>query len=701
MDMLYRQNKEPLNRLRAAVPVAVHKTLEQLLGLIIPPTDQSSCATVVSNMTSCLIEYGKSICHVRDEFSMLMLDAATIQTAMVEGAVGIQGQPPGLCMYKRVNQFEAWTLLSETPLTGGPIRMAVGAEIAQCLLCQRTAHEPHFRQLRKAMEQYGRRPQNEVPLVDDLVDLNFGKDWFPKYVRNDSIVRQSVELPDPDGPPRSRGVVAKRPAELMMALRNRSLHIDVKHRQASMDDSHLTPDQFLNAARAIRRRAEEQVDDGAVQALCVLTGWTPKQACSLPLLQSIEETDSVALDVGKGLICVNLSHLLPGRRMPGAMTSHLFHQSSDWLKIPIPDFLAGEIQRRSQINPDAILFGDLVHWTPTNHRESVIDGDPAKLKSSLSRTARTTGAYAIHVGLSRLVAANLGLDYSLIASSRMYYARVTSEEIVAGASELYERMDWGGSSAGKASTTAFGSHYVLTMQGAQSLFNELATSCRNPWPGRRGSAKTLLAHHKEFTIYVVALLSFCLGLREARDYQIQVVDVSRGQCHLRIHDKHGGDRMMAQISRLNKLVVEQVRLYLAHCNVLMRRLSGSSDPAGLKMLGALSAHAREVGPLFLIPRQSGRPEPAGSANTWLTLPLQLRVPGNAGRHFWQNVFRERGLSSGDIDRFMRHRVVGLENNSTASLAQGAASFERIDVIQVAVLNEMGVQPVGGLAGVAK
>ena len=153
---------------------------------------------------------------------------------------------------------------------------------------------------------------------------------------------------------------------------------------------------------------------------------------------------------------------------------------------------------------------------------------------------------------------------------------------------------------------------------------------------------------------------------------------------------------MAQPASLNAMVREQLRQYVAHCQALVDRLEKLDASKGTALATALKSALNGNGFLFVFRSVRGAIRPAGAGTVWGALPRQLRVPGNAGRHYWQNVLREQGLGSRDIDRFMRHRVVGLENNTSSQSASPQQSYRRIQEAQVEVLRTLDIGVVTGL-----
>lgn len=687
---------EPLQRLRAAVPATCHLTLDLLIGTVTMPMDQPACATAVATLASCLLSYGKEIRHVRPEFQALLDDVQIIATAVTEKAQEIQGIPPSGQMDSRNTTYSSWALLISLRPEQLPLRIALGAEVALALLERGQLNTPYCTQLRRDAGKYGQPEQREDRDIEDLKDLKFGSGWLARYRKIDRQVRRRVELLDPNGPVRPEHANPKNCFDLLARLKWRFEYPDPKHRQGGLDDSHLSPAQYRRVTSAIRDKVEQGDCAAVVLATSMLPRLPPVLTLSLPLISETTPLRILGLDIQRGALMLDLRLLFPERKIPSPSTKLLFQASGDTLVIPPPLFLAEELRRRLSRFPDAQLLGDLVSWVKVDHRTALITDDECKLISSLARASKSTGAMAIMAGTDRLVAACITWDFSFVGSARMYYALLTGRDIHAGCTALYSDIGWGDPAIEESQLSAAGSLCTLTEDGAKRMFGRLAQLSRESWPGRRANFDTLLAHHACYTRYCVALISFCLGLREVDVYRLLAQELMDGQAQVTTHDKQGGDRLMAQPAYLNSLVREQVRQYVAHCKALSQRLHRLNAPQGLRFVQALDKALCGDGALFLVRSTRGGVQPAGSHNTWGEFPEEFKVPANVGRHFWQNMLREHGLSSRDIDRFMRHRVVGLENNTTSQMSSPQQSFARVEQVQLQVLSNLGIGVVSGI-----
>ena len=695
MLMKVQPDLEPLARVRAAVSGSCQKTLDLLIGAVLPPTDQPYAAQAISTLCRSLLAYADGLYNVRPEFAAVLDDARAIATIVEEQCTEIQGHPPAGMLSRRVSKFPGWALLTQVPQEAIPLFVALGAEVALAILEGGQIKAAYCAALRRDIFKYGRPQEGDARLESDLQELQFGRRWLASFNKIDRQVRRKVELPDPEGPPRPEHANPRHCLDILASLRWRYEYPNPKHRQSALDDSQVTLAQFGQAAQEVRVGVEAHEPGAVVKALSIITGLTPELALSLPLIEIGKPLNTLGIDVKRGTLVLDLRSIFPGRKQPPAGTVHLYEESGHRLEVPLPLFLALDLSRRCIQTPHTLLLGDLVKWTQVNSRESLVIEDISKLKLSLARVARTTGAVA--TGLTdRAVAACLTLDFSLTGSARMYYCRLTGRDIHAGASKLYSSMGWDEPALDEFQLLPCGSLSELRADAVSQVFGHMAQACTASWPGRHTTMARLMNHHELYARYCVALLSFCMGLRSAKAYRLYARDLAAGQSLVTIHDKMSGDAMMAQPVVLNDLVLAQILQYLAHTRALVDRLNRIDSNDGNRFAKALDEATRANGYLFQIQTARGNIRPLGVHMTWGVLPPELRITGNSGRHFWQNTLRREGLGSRDVDRFMRHRVVGLESNTTSQLASPQRSFERINQAQLRVLKKLGIQALSGL-----
>ena len=693
---------EPLARAREFVPTDAIATFELLISAVPMPPDQPYCAQVIATAADCFIKYARTIGHVRADFDGAIADAVAIANAIHVNQRQIEGAPPSAQLKGRTGEYPVWTLLSQLTADQAPLCVAAGAELAICLLLQNQAHPHYYQQLLRDSKKYGRPTAESDRQFDDLVDIGFGRGWLAHFTRIDKLIRRAVERPDPNGPARPDHANPLHRLDLLARLRWRLDYPNPKHRQAVGDDSQLTMHQLKRAAGIVRSQVEASSSDAMVACMAMITGFSGEVVLSLPLVTKSLLLDTLGLEGELGLLNLDLDAIAPSRARPVVGTEHLFFASSDVLALPLPVFLVQEIQRRHLEFPNATHLGDLVTWRGVDPRSTLIQGETCRLKASLARASHSMAAHAIQIGVDRIMAACLTWDFSITGSARIYYTRLLGADLQHEQERLWSSLTWGPAHSNR--TLSFpdcGSRCVLSDRGVQQVFSHLSESCIKIAPGKTGSLSRLLEHHLLYTRYCVCFLSFCFGLREAQDYRLLGADLSFGQALIIVRDKHRQNSLMSQPAVINVIAKEQIQHYRAHCAALIARLKRFNDRTAVSMSQALTGVVDGQGPLFLAFNSRGAPHPIGSAESWGKLPPELRVPANVGRHYWASKFHDLGLSSRDIDRFMRHRVVGLENNTSSQVSIPADSFSRIENAQVEVLNDLSISALVGLRRAAE
>lgn len=686
---------EPMNQMRRLVPAPFETMLHQLVGMVPLPPDQPKIVPAIAALAECLVVFGETIPNPRPFFLDWMGAAQCVCERLKPISHATDSLAGPVTLAGRLSEFPALALLL-TLNTQLPLQIALGAEVARCLLEQTELKKDYCSALRRDADKYGRPQPGEERVVQDLADLGFGRGWLARFHKIDVQVRRRVELDDLD-PHRPAHARPHHILDLLARLRWRIDYPKPKHRQAALDDSHLPIAQFKRAATNLRARIETKDNAALVQSLCLLSGLSPRLLKSLPLVTTYRPLNIIGACVQTGSLQLNLRTLFPQRAKPPKATEHLFQSSGDILVLPLPGFLAKELQRRSPLFDQAILLGDLVNWVRVSPTDSLIPDETCKLQASLARASKSTGAISMALGNDRLVSACISTDFSLIGSARMYYARLTGRNVFDACARLYAGIGWGEPITDARQLPPLGSRTTLHGDGVKYLFYKLAEAVTASQPGRNTQTPRLLEHHAHFTRYCVALLSFCAGLREVRCYRLLANELLHGQDQIVVHDKQGGDALMAQPALVNAVAREQIRLYSIHATALSQRLQRRDDGNGLALAQELRRALQGEGHLFLTASSSGLVHSVGAHFTWREVHESIQVPPNVGRHFWQNVMRERGLFSRDIDCFMRHRVVGLERNTNSQVSTPRRSLDRIEEVQLAVLCELGIHALPGLS----
>lgn len=680
---------DPLSRARALASSGGCQLIDQLLTTLHLPADQPLVASGLLCMAECIVEYATTLPACKAEFSAIVEEANGLAVLLREHAHQIQGiAPPRAQLHRRAGTYPAWALFTSLHPSQQPLRMAAGGATVLSLLTKSTLSGAYCTSLRRDQRILG-IPADSQPQADDLAAQRFGAAWMPRYKKIDAEVRRRVLLAPPPGGREDRSAGET----LIGLLRHKFEYLNLDQRRGVACDAHLTPEQMRRATARLKVEVEAGNSESTLVAMALIPGLTCRATATIPIIHQLDELCGVGLDLRHGWLAVDLCRLFPNRQPSPHPGANEFEPSGDVLQLPLPAFLLRALRARLAENPEAASVGDLLNCSVMTGRDRLIEEEVAVFAASVARLRRTMPLVALNVTHNRLVAAAVTLDFSLIGSARMYYARLSGSEIIEACTSLFSEIGWN-LMTNQTAPPDVGSRVVPTHGYLTQQFTAQAERCRENWPGRRGSLNALLSHHVHFSRYTAGLLAFCVGARETTVYDIKANQLGFDQRALVLHDKARNDPSRAMMVPLNTICMEQIRQWFAHCEALAARLRNFSDSEAVRMRLALEqVCARAAVHAIPMPRPNRAPSGIGSSDVF---GPAFKMPGNVGRHFWQNALRRHGLSSFDVDRFMRHQVVGLETMCTSATEPPGHGLDRIRKAQDSVLTEIGIEPISGL-----
>jgi hypothetical protein len=684
---------EPLLRVRQYLTVRESTFLDILVDAIgSVPMDQPACARVIGTLARSFLDYSARLGEVKSSFAGLLADARGLALAAGAHRLQIQGTPPIAQLKGRISAHPVWALASSLTEHHAALSCALGAEVAYALVRRKRISESYCNRLRRDIGKVGRLPApDEAATPEELAQQGFGKTWIKSFDRIDAAVKRVVckEPPDPD---------AKEPLDteqIIRQLTHRFAYPSAALRKGVQHDSSMPPEAMRNVAMALRRSVEAGNDPAFVATAAVLTGLSTHAVLSIPLFKDREQLNGIALSANGHHFLLDLRWAFPSRYRPDPSTAHLFEPAGDIAPLYCPQFFANEVAKRVANAPHATKIADLVHVSGLTARTALLEDDARKLYASLARCSKSLGPVSLHLGIDRLEAAFQTWDFWLINRARIYYSRILGEESWRVADTLYRYLDWP-TVAQAADFGAFGSQCVLTPTAVTEIFDYLAARCRKLHPGRRGGLERLLAHHMAYAIYTAALLTFSLGAREAAAYELVASEMVLGQRQVVLNDKGKKDAHRAAPVPINAVAREQLRQWRAHCIALAARLESEGDHRAI----ALRIRLEQIGrcaPTHLLVAVAGVDViPLGASQVWGGMPSHLRVPANAGRHFWPNTLHAHRIGSRDVGRFMRHQTLMIDPNDSDCDSISFDAFERITTVQERVLADLCVTAISGL-----
>jgi hypothetical protein len=297
---------EPLEFVRACIAPQNLLTFDLLVGTISIPIEQPNMGLFIQKLAGSFLLYVQEISYLRDEFQTLVA-----QVAQVHESLASQCKGAGICQplgqaKSRMQKYPEIALLELLCDEQTPLKVALGAEVALALLDQSKLNANYCTQLRKDAKKFGRPQGEEERDPADLAELRFGHHWLPRFLKTDREIRRRVELLDPNDPLSASRPDAKHRMDLLARLKWRFDYPHPKHRQASLDDSHLQTEQFCRAAAQTRESLELGASEALIEITAMLTAFSPEIAPWIPLVGANRPLHILGFNVQRGTMCLEL-----------------------------------------------------------------------------------------------------------------------------------------------------------------------------------------------------------------------------------------------------------------------------------------------------------------------------------------------------------------------------------------------------------
>lgn len=684
MDTPVTYYPSPIASARAELSKEVAATFTVLLGILATPDDQPNVTLVIRNLAAAFLTYAGRLTFVKDSFSQRVSDIRRLHDEL-NCLIG-SDITPSCHLNGRLSEFPAWRLGLEVKIWHSQILTALGAEVVHACLFSVQLNTNYCKHLSTDLKFLSSPEACDALDEEDLAQLDFGKKWMAHFDRVNKLIKKLVQHPGPDNNNTERKNGSAAALAIQQHIFNQINYPSMKQRGAALNHRNVSSNQFAAITMELKARVEKGCPDAACIVMQILTSLTLDLALNLPLQRDSHQYWTGCVNVEDSMIELNLDSIFPNMRRPKSASQHLFEPSGSTLRSPLPEFMAIFLKCALLRNPGAKCVGDLLNWPKVDVRANLLPDAPALILPSVARAAQTLGVNAMAMGLPRTLAATLSWNFSLIPSARIYYFRLTKEDVSCTWSNYLGRLGWNVASVTNEALVSSGSLCCLTHVAIASIFLHLTQQVERTYPGRRAGLDRLIQHHNSYSIYVAALVSFCCGLRARKCYQICADDWGTETHFSLLNDKRSGRRKNDRPVVLCAIVRAAIGHWRAHCagfSARMERLTTSNDMAALKQQFANIVAKAHVPLLFII--RDNKPIPLGSSQVWGKLPTDLSAPPNCGRVYWLNVLSSRGFQSGELDVFMRHSVPGLETNASTHPFPLGPTLNRIAAVQDAQL----------------
>ena len=482
------------------------------------------------------------------------------------------------------------------------------------------------------------------------------------------------------------------PDRVAAHLRQRAAYASPRERQGVVHRSAMVPFELAEQMTALRRRAQSGDPEATLISIALLIGVPPTLVADAPLHSDAEQT--ITLDTRRGWVSIDFARVFLGGAAKAASNETAL-PATPVLQKPLPVFLAERIRDAIGKSPGATRLGDLFgDRAPVPHEP--VDGErQGRLRTTTARLLHSLGPFALRQGLDRYDAALLTGDVSLLPKSRFFYVRCDPDRYLSSWRTYFDALGWG-EPVPLEMALPFGSQAVPAQTSVALAYRQLRERIEAASPGRRYTLDDLIEHHNHFMIGAAWLLSFSLGSR-----QLQRLDFSAGRCIPGVSVMAYSDKRTGSLPRVQPVLLCGVaqRQVIAIWDHLVH-LCARADKLGVGLKVPWRCHLsdvlnqRLVPLLFLVNRRG--PVAAGTRHVQLALDRAHRLAPNAGRHFWQTTFVDRGTRSEHVDLWARHSNAGMEPMTSTSIAVVDSVRASLTAIQDDVFAELGMSAFSGL-----
>lgn len=472
-----------------------------------------------------------------------------------------------------------------------------------------------------------------------------------------------------------------------------ALNTKASHVAGALDHRLLPQSQFQLAANAIAGELKRDTLKGMVGLAVLRTGLSAEVAPLLELGAAPRPDGLSYIDVVRGVIELDLSIAVnqAGKALPGCILSA--HRIQIRLPVEVHNNLVARLQRY----PHAKNLYELYPEERAPDPEVSIFPSADELKPTWSRLRYTLALHLRLKGVNKLLAALLSGDLGIIPRSKLHYAVVSAAEFHEFEQSLYAELGFGAPVGLPPDAQGVGCRLVPTAQNVQLHDAALAVQVETCRPSKNANAKSVRKFHNAYTRLCAWRLSILLALRETRHIELPACIDADTDGWVAIHDKYTTQDRGHQPVPLCDYVAMTILLYKAHCQATaerMYKLMGRNTPFGNACMAvADSANQR----LLMLVNDNDEVDPIGSGE--LTAPL---IPGfelapDVGRKVMENHLRHQGVSSSDIDAFLRHFTEGQEPASGFSANVLTAYVSRTSSAQQRIAKHLLGPPMAGLS----
>jgi hypothetical protein len=453
-------------------------------------------------------------------------------------------------------------------------------------------------------------------------------------------------------------------------------------REAVLSDRSLSKSQLHKAlANELRLPFTQLLDQKLVQWLTLFSGLTFEHLQKIPINF---EDHILYIDLKRGCLHRNLRDLAPYQL---STTLQETEPAGMRCQIPLPRNLCEHLRELQRQKSYAITMGEIIPALAQIRSHDSIYPCLSSLSPSWARLKNTGGILLRQRGMDSLLVAILTGDFGHTMKSKLHYCNIDASEIHAATVHAHLLLGFDVPPALNDKPIGLGSPLVPTGAVILKAATHSSETVRLSRPGRNVKNLTaLLSFHNNYTFAVALRMCFALALRNTTS-----VILPSGQVTVATEKKIAGHAGGMPVV-VPCFIQQQVRLYQVHCAALLNRLPQYLDNNFASWLRKNPVSSLNICSHRMLSKSVSSTDAVRFVNKVADLPVDL------GRKFFENELRRRGLPTSDIDRVMRHEVVGQASMSSTNFDSIYAWASRVRPILDQVMCEVFGQPLIGLQG---
>lgn len=415
----------------------------------------------------------------------------------------------------------------------------------------------------------------------------------------------------------------------------------------------------------------------------------------IPLSVPINGNWSILIELSSGLLKRDFAHLSLSKNISLAKPHCV--PTSTVACVPIPIDILQWLRSQHCAFPNATIISDLApHLLKIKSTEKIYESSQ-DMPLTWARLTRSIGRYMLQIGIDNLLAATITGDFGITATSKLHYCSISSVEIWNACRTINEKMGFAIPSTMPSDLLNFGTGLVQTKEYVSKCDTNNLEKLEKVRKMGKSKLKEMLDFHNQYVICVGYRLVCILALRQANPIDISTDINIKEEISIDIDDKSTIGRPGALPIPLADCVKNIISLYVAHCKALLERLKKQKGTRKAQKWLNNVVDGSDDYLLCLIDSGDLSVNPLKTSDI---IEANDDLVKDFGRKIMENELRALNHFTRDIDRYLRHEVLGQESYTSISDDSERSWVKRMSPSVEIIFRGLFKKPVYGLRSTA-